>query len=86
MADIMYVDYEGAAGTGDGSSFANRAGSVAALTKNGGNYGNSYLYATGQPWGSSQPNDSYEIRIKTSPLPTQLSTGCKIVKSLFKPS
>ena len=80
MADIMYVDYEGAAGTGDGSSFANSAGSVAALTKNGGNYGNSYLYATGQPWGSSQPNDSYEIRIKTSPLPTQLSTGCKIVK------
>tara|TARA_R100000773_G_scaffold42029_1_gene38957 strand:- start:1987 stop:4740 length:2754 start_codon:yes stop_codon:yes gene_type:complete len=80
MADIMYVDYEGAAGTGDGSSFANRASSVAALTKNGGNYGNSYLYATGQPWGNSQPNDSYEIRIKASPAPTQLSTGCKIVK------
>ena len=80
MADIMYVDYEGAAGTGDGSSFANRAGSLADLTKNGGNYGNSNLYATGQPWGNSQPNDGYEIRIKTSPLPTTLSTGCKIVK------
>ena len=76
MAQIIYVDYEGSAGTGDGSSFANRAHGLAGLT----NYGQHNVWHSGAPWGQSQPSDGYEIRIKSSPLPTQLSTGCKVVK------
>ena len=76
MAKIFYVDYEGSAGTGDGSSFANRAHGIESLT----NYGQYNLWSSQSPNGSSQPSDGYEIRIKSSPLPTQVSTGCKIVK------
>ena len=40
MTTIKYVDYEGEAGTGDGSSYANRAGSIQSL-------GSHNMYATG---------------------------------------
>ena len=40
MTTIKYVDYEGEAGTGDGSSYANRAGSIQSL-------GTHNMYASG---------------------------------------
>ena len=51
MTTIYYVDYEGEAGTGDGSSFANRAKSFAALGSN-----TQYL-----------GDGDHEVRIKKSP-------------------
>jgi len=51
MTTIYYVDYEGAAGTGDGTSFANRAGKFEDL----GN-GNQYL-----------ADGDHEVRVKKSP-------------------
>jgi len=51
MTTIYYVDYEGEAGTGDGSSFANRAKSFAALNNN-----TQYL-----------SDGDHEVRVKKSP-------------------
>lgn len=51
MTTIYYVDYEGAAGTGDGSSFANRAGKFEDLGT-----GNAYL-----------SDGDHEVRVKKSP-------------------
>lgn len=51
MTTIYYVDYEGEAGTGDGSSFANRAKSFAALNSN-----TQYL-----------TDGDHEVRVKKSP-------------------
>jgi hypothetical protein len=55
-----YVDYEGSAGTGDGSSFANRANKVSNVTITGTN-------------SKLEPGDV--IRVKKTPDPTVLGTG-----------
>ena len=72
---IWYVDYEGEAGTGDGSSFANRARSVkriyntAATADNGTNNSGSTSNA------DNQIGQADEIRIKKSPDPTSCGAG-----------
>ena len=69
---IRYVDFEGAAGTGDGSTFANRARSIRALYNDdpdaGGNNSSS-----SEGIGPIAQDD--EIRIKKSPDPTSLGAG-----------
>ena len=60
-----YVDYEGSAGTGDGSSFANRAGRVADIFPNS---------------SSTRASAGDVIRIKQSPNPTVLGS-CKVDKA-----
>ena len=57
-----YVDYEGSAGTGDGSSFANRAGRVADIFPNS---------------SSTRASAGDVIRLKQSPDPTVLGS-CKV--------
>ena len=71
---IKYVDYEGEAGTGDGSSFANRAKSIFAL------YNQADKDGGGNHSGTASSGSEYigyddEIRIKKSPDPTSLGTG-----------
>jgi len=57
---VYYVDYEGAAGTGDGSSFANRAKRAGDIWPN---------------YSSTRASVGDVIRVKQSPNPTVLGTG-----------
>ncbi len=62
---IYYVDPEGAAGTGDGTSFANRAANVNDLAQgSGSNNGRTFWI----------PDGGNEIRIKKNPDPVQMGT------------
>lgn len=60
---VYYVDYEGSAGSGDGSSFANRAGRVVDLWPNS---------------SSTRASAGDVIRVKQSPNPTVLTTSGKV--------
>lgn len=60
---VYYVDYEGAQGSGDGSSFANRAGRVVDLFPNS---------------SSTRASAGDVIRVKQSPNPTILTTSGKV--------
>jgi len=70
---IRYVDYEGEAGTGDGTSFANRARSIRALYNQSDKDGGSNHSGNGS--GTELINMDDEIRVKKSPDPTSLGTG-----------
>lgn len=62
---IYYVDPEGAAGTGDGTSFANRAANVNDLAQgSGSNNGRTFWI----------PDGGNEIRVKKNPDPVQMGT------------
>ena len=70
---IRYVDYEGEAGTGDGTSFANRARSIKALYNQADKDGGNNHSANGS--GTEIISQADEIRVKKSPDPTSLGTG-----------
>ena len=69
---IRYVDFEGAAGTGDGSTFANRARSIRALYNDDPDAGSNNS-SSSEGIGPIAQDD--EIRIKKSPDPTSLGAG-----------
>ena len=72
---IWYVDFEGEAGTGDGTSFANRAKSIKALYNIASERDVGTQYSGGGANGANTIGQSDEIRIKKSPDPTLVGQG-----------
>ena len=72
---IWYVDFEGEAGTGDGTSFANRARSIKALYNIASERDNGTNDSSGGSNGANSIAQTDEIRVKKSPDPTSMGAG-----------
>jgi len=72
---IWYVDYEGGAGTGDGSSFANRARSVKRIYSTAATADSSTNNSGSTSNADNQIGQADEVRIKKSPDPTSCGAG-----------
>ena len=72
---IWYVDFEGEAGTGDGTSFANRARSIRALYNIASERDNGTNDSSGGSNGANSIAQTDEIRVKKSPDPTSMGAG-----------
>ena len=72
---IWYVDFEGEAGTGDGTSFANRAKSIKALYNIASERDTGSQNSGGGQNGANTIGQADEIRIKKSPDPTLVGQG-----------
>ena len=72
---IWYVDFEGEAGTGDGTSFANRARSIKALYNIASERDGGTNTSDGGSNGANSIAQTDEIRVKKSPDPTSMGAG-----------
>mgnify|MGYP001296229477 FL=1 len=72
---IWYVDFEGEAGTGDGTSFANRARSIRALYNIASERDSGENDSSGGSNGANSIAQTDEIRVKKSPDPTSMGAG-----------
>jgi|TARA_Y100000289_G_scaffold16577_1_gene15708 hypothetical protein len=76
-SETYYVDYDGAAGTGDGTSYANRARSIWDVVGNGRGGGMDTQSPVNWNYPSGSNGEEVTIRVKKSPDPTQVATNAK---------